>query len=234
MTDLINQKNPINKLSPYEHNMSMDAVINHDFSLLENIYNKDKDLLPFYYDRTGYHSLISLIMETDVRHLCKNFFIKIINDAKNIPIEPPEIPGELQSGVCHCVCKYGDVDVAKLLFHRNDIIINRFNKEHNLGPVNLIDRKGKCVAEIILLAIENGLDINKRYDLNSPTILESFIEAISKNYDAIELLIKYGADINALHSRRTDRKGKPLTLLESVKNKYDRKMKKIFENAENY
>ena len=177
LSELFNPKNPIIKLIPCERTMIMDAVINHNFSILENIYNKDKDLLPFFYDRSGYHSLISLIPQIDyARHLCKNFFIKIIKDAKNIPIEPPEIPGKLQAGVCHWICEYGDVDVAKLLFLRNDIIINRFNAENKLGPAYLTEKKDKCVTEILLLAIENGLDINKRYDLHSPTLLECFTD----------------------------------------------------------
>ena len=233
-TDLVSllwkQHNPLNNDEKNTGTYAMKCVINRNVNSLELIYDKNYDLDKFFIDRSGYHNLISLIAETDVRKIFKNFYLKILDDVKEMTIEPPEEYG-YNAGVCHWCCLYNDLDVAKKMLNTKNIKINRFDKEKKTGAFKLVEKK-ENVPEMLELLINEGFDINLRYDETFPTLLESFLCGISKNYLAIEVLIKYGADINANHSRKKDRQGNKMTLAQFVKEGYDRKLKILFDNAE--
>lgn len=210
---------------------AMRCVIHHNVSSLEIIYDKEYDLNKYFTDRTGYHNLISLIAETDPRNIFKEIYLKILDDAKDISIEPPEEFGDTD-GVCHWCCMYNDLDVAKKMLNTKNVKINRFNKSKKTGPFYLIGKKGNDVTAMLELLIQNGFDVNMRFNESYPSLLEGFIATISKNYQAIELLIEYGADINAFHSKHTGKQGNKLTLLQYVNGRNDSKLKKIFNKAE--
>lgn len=84
---------------------AMRCVTDHNVSSLEIIYDKDYDLKKYFTDRSGYNSLISLIAVTDQRNIFKEIYLKILDDAKDILIEPPE-EFEDTDGVCHWCCMY--------------------------------------------------------------------------------------------------------------------------------
>ena len=205
---------------------SMAAVLSHDVHALELVYCKE-DLNHTLIIRSKFISLISTITEVDQRHEFKDILLKILDDAKDTCIEPPE-ELQFQSGVCHWACNYGDVDVARKMLQTKDVKINRFNMEHRTGAFKLIERKNSQTIEMLRLLIENGFDVNARYDEKCPTLLEGFLVAISKNYEAIKFLVDSGADVNAFHSKATKMDGQPITLYEFVKEKEDKKIKEIF------
>ena len=80
-----------------------------------------------------------------------------------------------------------------------NVRINQFNKEFRTGANELTAKKGPIVLEMLDLLLEYGFDVNARYSDEYLSLLEQFISSFNKNYPAIEALIKYGADINALH-----------------------------------
>ena len=205
------------------------------YQSIEIVYRGIEDLKTHFYDRSGYHSIFELAMNISNKYL-KDFILKIIDDAIkfNLSIEPPQSddPNKFNKGACYWMCDFLDLDVAKKVIKTKDFDINRFNRDFMLGPAVMVESKDKNVIPMLELLLENGFDINKRYNLNSPTLLESFLSTISKNYSVIEFLVKYGADINALHSRQKDKNGKPMTLANYIKKRGDSKMKIIFENAD--
>lgn len=125
------------------------------------------------------------------------------------------------------------MDVAKAMLKTQNVQINRIGPEFKTGAYDLFDNRDPIVIKILEILIENGFDVNTRYSDEYPSLLEKFITSISTNYDAIEFLIKNGADINALHSRITNSDHKRITLLQFVKNKGNSRLKKIFLQAEN-
>lgn len=158
--------------------------------------------------------LIEKIIDVDNRTLrFKNTLINILSkDTENIPLDQPN----QSHTACGLMCKYFDSDVAKLIVRTRDFDINRFDERHLTGACWLINKRDHSkVCDMIKFLIENGFDVNNRYDVNSPTILESFILGVIKNHDAIKLLIEYGADINALGSAQLTKKGS-ITLLQYV------------------
>lgn len=206
--------------------VSMKAVIFHNAEALAAIYNGKDDILAHYIDSTGFHSLISLICETDQKNKTfKQVLIKILNDAQNLKIEPPKTGSlQYQSGVCHWACMYMDLDVAKLMFQTQDVDPNRFDKEYKTGPVRLIEKTGKIVIEMLdFILTRTSFNIDIRYNDKSPTLLESFMTAIKPNYEAIEYLVNAGANTKVKHSRTN------MTLYDYVRSRSDKKMKKIFQ-----
>ena len=190
------------------------------YQSIEIVYRGIEDLKSHFYDRSGYHSFFEIVLHISNKYL-KDFILKIIDDAIkfNLSIEPPQSddPNKFNKGACYCMCGFLDLDVAKKVIKTKDFDINRFNGDFKLGPTVMVESKDKNVIPMLELLLENGFDINKRYNLNSPTLLESFICSISKNYSVIEFLVKYGADINALHSMHKDKNGKPMTLANYIK-----------------
>ena len=220
---------PNSRVDASQCTVAMRAVINHNVQALEVLYRGKEDIIPSFYDRSGFHSLISLICETDVNHLFKNMFVKILRDASDLELEPDFHNGQYQSGVCHWACMYMDLEIARLLFNTKKVDVNRLDKEFKLGAARLIEKKNKEVVPMLQFLKDKEMDVNKRKDDNTPTLLESFIIAISKNYAAIEFLVNNGADINAVHSRQTDRTGKKMRLVDFVRERGDSKLKKIFK-----
>ena len=206
------------------------AIIDHNLKALEIVYNKETDLTYHYTGAKGYRSFIEHILTSrDLRF--KDFLIKILTDAKDISFEPPETPGQLQEGVCHWVCSYCDVDVANLMFKTKDVNINRYDQHHKRGADYLIVNKDrKKATEMLQCLIENGFNINQRFDNNSPSLLQDFLCGISKNYEAIELLIKYGADVNAPIIKRNVIQFP--SIIQYVMNQQDKRMKRIFNIQE--
>ena len=92
-----------------------------------------------------------------------------------------------------------------IMFKTKKVQINRFDKVFKTGASRLVEHKGPKVSEMLELLIEYGFDVSARFNDDCPTLFEQFIIAITQNYPAIEFLIKYGADINATHSRQTGR-----------------------------
>ena len=211
------------------------SIINHSFETAQIVYRGEEDIKAHYYDRSGYHSLIEEFVNSDFEsHKYKKFLLRILDDVLklDLSIEPPKVPGKNQAGVCHWACIYNDLEVAKIMIKTKDFDINRIDVSHQIGAIRLIEKTGNNVADMIELLIEEGIDINYRYDLKTNTLLESFIHAIKKNYKAIEIIVKYCADIYAMTTRHTDRYGHLLNIDEYVKSGWDRKLKAIFENAE--
>lgn len=125
-----------------------------------------------------------------------------------------------------------DLDVAKMMLNTKNVKINRFGKSKKTGPFYLIGKKGNNATAMLELLIQNGFDVNMRFDESYPSLLEGFIKDLYKNYQAIELLIEYGADINAFNSGYRGEQGNKLTLLQYVNQGKDSKLKKIFNEAE--
>lgn len=73
---------------------AMNAIIYHNFEALKLVYRGLEDITPYYCDRLGYHSLISLFICIDSNKKHKDKLLKILDDAKDISIEPPEEPGK--------------------------------------------------------------------------------------------------------------------------------------------
>lgn len=211
----------------------MHAIIHHNIEIFKLVYRGLEDITPYFWDIHGYQTIISLIVLNDDTHIYKDIFLRILNDAKDISIEPPESPDTHCKGVCHWACHYLDLDVAKAMFNTKNVQINRFDKEFQTGAYQLAYKRDPKVPKMLELLIEYGFDVNARSSDKYPSLLEHFISyALYTNYPAIETLIKYGADINALHSKKTDSSGKKITLLQFVKEKCDSKLKKIFSEAE--
>ena len=222
---------PNSRIDATQGTASMRAVINHNVDALEVLYRGKEDITPSFIDRSGFHSLVSLVCETDVRKIFKNVFVRILKDAHDIQIDPPYNPGNNQAGVCHWACMYLDLEIAELMFKTPNIQINRLDRENKTGAAKLIEKKDKDVVPMLEFLVNHGFDVNTRKDASCPTLLESFLTAITKNYEAIKFLVANKADINAIHSRQTDKKGQKMRLIDFVKEKGDMKVKKIFEEV---
>lgn len=71
------QRSPIKNDEKNKQTYAMKCAINHEVNILQIVYDKDYDLDKYFVDRSGYHSLISLIAETDARHIFKALLLKI-------------------------------------------------------------------------------------------------------------------------------------------------------------
>lgn len=110
-----------------------------------------------------------------------------------------------------------------------NVIINRFESAYKIGAARLAERKGSEVIDLLEFLIEKGLDINIRKNEKAPTLLESFINALFINYDAIEYIIRKGARKDVKHSwAKNPETGEFLTLTEFVNQKKDERLKQIF------
>ena len=111
--------------------------------------------------------------------------------------------------------------------------MHRFDSKHHTGPFLLLNRNVDILGMLKCL-IENGFDVNSRYDENSPTLLEAFVDNVIKRFDAIEFLIDYGADVNALHSKAKNPDGKHLTIFQHVNTgtRMPSKLVKIFKDSQ--
>lgn len=220
---------PGSRIDATQGTAAMRAVINHNVEALEVLYRGKEDITPCFTDRSGFHSLVSLICETDVRKIFKGIFKRILTDARDIQIEPEYIAGKtFQAGVCHWACMYLDVEIARLMFKTPGVEVNRLDKEYKTGAAKLIEKKDKEVVPMLEFLYSQGFNFNTRKDEKSQSLLENFLTAISKNYQAIEFIVNHGADVNVYHSRQCDKKGNRMTLIEFVREKGDSKLKKIF------
>lgn len=170
------------------------AIIDHNWVEFENLYRGREDLEINIPDHPN-DNIISLICENDRDKKFKKVLLeKVIPDARDLNLEPtnPNAPG-----ICSWACSYLDVDVAKELFKLPNFDINRL-ENNKTAPLRLVNRRErKEVLDMLNLLIDNGFNINDTHGGKTPTLLEGFLKAISKNVDAIQLLINRGADINA-------------------------------------
>lgn len=204
---------------------SMQAVIYHNIEALKMVYMGKEELLHYYYDRNGFNSLISLFSQLNsLQH--NEIFLSILEDAKDIKIEPPVRENIEDEGVCHWCCKYGDLEAARLMLKTKGVLINKFNKSGQTGAFYLTNKK--TIIQMLELLMENGFDVNARRDMNSQTLLEYYIFNQTTNYEAISFIIKYGADVNAKHSRNN------MTLYQYVQSRGNSKLKKIFNEASQF
>lgn len=198
------------------------SLINRNIPSFEIFYNGREDIL---FNDIGfdYLSIISVICFSGDK-IFKPTLMRILDDAikENISIEPPNQDGIYYSGVCHWICQYYDIDVAKKMLQTKDVLINRFNRSYKTGAFYLYLRNEPQTYELFNLLIENGLDINIRKNEDSPSFLEQLINGIIPNYDLIEFLIKKGADVNAICSKQK------ITLYQKVQLTNDIRMKQIF------
>lgn len=202
---------------------SMKAVTSFNVDALEILYNKNFDLTASFIDRGTYYTLISLICETDVKKMFKNFFKKILIDARDVQIEPEYIPGQNHAGVCHWACMYADFEIAKLMLKTPNVQINRLDENFRTGAFKLTVKKGNDTIKILELLYNHGFNINAKKDDKSQSLLEAFMLAMTKNYQAIEFLVNHGADVNAIYTKQPK-----FTLIEFVRSRSDAKLKKIF------
>ena len=224
------QLNPDMKTNQYLYSLAMTAIHVFNSHAVEIIYNEEKCRDLINNDLNLFIKLIFAIAIADREEKFKNFLLKILSYAKDKELEPPPNLIESNQGLCHFACLYLDIDVAKALIKTPRFIINKLDNYNKAGPFSLIHtRETEKVVEMLELLIENGFDVNIRHDEKSPTILEYFALSPNKNYDAIELLIKYGADVNAKFSRGE----KDFSLKQYVLEKSnDVRLKQIFEKEE--
>lgn len=218
--------------TPNQMPLIMKAIVKHDLEAFTNLYKGKEDLLLSYTINSSYYSIVSLICHLDSHKVFKNILIQILNEAisNNISIESPSGDDIYQEGVCHWICTYRDIDVAKLMLNTPNVLINRLDKAYKTGPTLLSEvRDRSLVVELIKLLIEKGFDINTQKNEDVPTLLESFISSISINYDAVEFLINQGARTDAKHSKRINTAGEHFTLIEVVNQGKNEKLKQIFQ-----
>lgn len=71
----------------------------------------------------------------------------------------------------------------------------------------LINKKEKCIPDMLNCIIDCGFDINNTFNDQIPSLLESFaIYSISKNIPAIQVLLDRGGDIDAPSLKASKRK----------------------------
>lgn len=103
----------------------------------------------------------------------------------------------MDEGVCHWACKCGDLEVAKALLKTQNYDINRFNREHKTG-VFYLRRNNDFSMKTLELLIKYGFDINGRYSVHDFTFLEFLIMDIKIDYELVESVVGYGADVDEL------------------------------------
>lgn len=84
------------------------AIINNKINDLDNLYKGS-------YSIQQIISIITLIVKNNFLNM-KPFLLRILDDLKNETIEPPNSENDLKDGVCHWICLYCDLDVAKVFF----------------------------------------------------------------------------------------------------------------------
>lgn len=209
----------------------MTEFIKHNMNVIPNLYQGVEDITYYVYRKNGYVSIISLLADyfTHYRQM-KDFVLKVLNDAKDLTIEPPDESEFEQDGVCYWACRFCDVDIARALLKTQNVQINRFNRDFQTGARALSTKKSKEACDVLEVLIENGLDINIRYNNQYPTLLQTYIDSINPNYDLIRTAVKFGADIYAFHSLHKDN-DRPITLLDDVRRRKKEKIEKIFNEA---
>lgn len=215
---------------PGEMSLSMRAVFAHNPRSLEVLYSGKDDILYTSCDSTGVHSLISVICDFDSNYSFKPMLLRILADAKkyDLSIELPVQEGVNTRGICHSACKYCDKEVAREILSWKGVMLHRVDEDGETGPCKLAEiskaNKQREAVDILAILLECGYDVNYRFNDESPTLLERFMTAVNKNYDAIKYLIDHGADLNVKYSR------KDMKLLEFPGISKDRKLMKLLKN----
>lgn len=112
-------------------------------------------------------------------------------------VENIDIPFEEEAkGAIHWACSSCNPKIVKIMCEKN-IHINRFDKNGNLGPVEMIDKAATAdFIDIMQILIDNGFDIDQRKDDKHNSLLGSIVNSIEKDYEVITWLIKKGANID--------------------------------------
>lgn len=164
----------------------------------------------------------------------KGVILDMLRLMGNNTIEPP--PNISCKGVCHWACQLGDLDVARAMFSKPGLLINRLDNQGNPGIFQLIDKysnqaETQNAIDLMKLLIEKGFDINIRAPkangvYKTESILEKFTTSIKPNVKIVEFLISNGADIKAY------KKGQNRRLIDVIRQSRNKQMKEIFLNKE--
>ena len=200
------------------------AINDHNLEAFQMLYQGKKDIL-FKTSSGATDSLVHLICCSDRDHKFKPMLMKILDDADDLDLEPPGVVGE---GLVHFACNYLDLDVARKLSNMPSFKVNRLDPNGKSGPFRLIVRnKDKGVVDMLQLLIDKNFQIDG-IGQNCPSLLESFVLGINKNYEAIDCLLKNGASTDIKCTRPN---AKNQTLYEYVMGPScsDKKLKELFK-----
>jgi len=126
-------------------------------------------------------------------------------------LDSPENEG--LEGVCHWICRCGDLNVINEALKYN-FRINRMNKKGETGPKYFVDLKipDLQIIQMFSQLIQKGFNINEQKEKMPPLIIH-FIESRPKKCNVIAYLIDNGADLNQTYLDKSNNIRTPKELI---------------------
>lgn len=193
-------------------------------SLLNFLVRSENDLM--YYE-DAHESVFTLIFKLsdgiEFKQLIKNWLVRF----DDMIIDPPVDPVKNIDGVCHWICKLGDIEIAQLMLRTKEIALNRIGANNHIGTYYLASNKKfkpENIIEILRLLLKKGFDLNFQPNPKFETTLEIFVNSIYSNKNkVIEFLLQNNASPYLLFSKKNN-----ITIYDFVKNSSNKPLIEIF------